>query len=133
MIGRTFALLFFAMVCSPDSSRSAAYTWFDEDGVVYFSDTPPESGWSKMLRFDEPCALKQEVEEGKNLGAVVILGTLLGGMDESNAELARRRLSDKYQALALPLHDLKEYCNGGDQLACACLASIVEPRPSWRR
>jgi len=120
------------LLLCPAVSWSVAFTWTDDAGIVHFSDVPPENGAAAMLRFDEPCRLQQDVQANDRLRAVVILGTLLGGTDESNVRLARKRLSEQYHALALPLHDLEEFCKGGDQVACACLAGMVDRPKPWR-
>jgi hypothetical protein len=108
------------------SVSAAIYEWVDEGGVTHFSDVPPLRRHSTVRLSDGPCHLKQQVEDKELLEVVIILGAYLGGLDDSNRALAKKRLSEKYQSLMIPLHDLEEFCKGGDQSACACLRSITD-------
>lgn len=120
------------------SSEAAFYQWVDEKGIEHYSDVPPEIGQATVLEIQKPCELKRQMDEKETLEQVVILGAYLGGLDASNRALARKRLSDKYRSLVIPLHDLEEYCKGGDQIACACLSSMAnKPHtrglpPGWK-
>jgi hypothetical protein len=104
---------------------AAVYEWVDGEGVVHYSNAPPAGKPATMRRLDEPCRLKEQVENRRTLEVVIALGSYLGGLDESNRALAKKRLSDTYHSLLVPLHDLEEYCKVGNQGACACLASIT--------
>jgi len=110
------------------SASAAIYEWVDEEGGIHFSDVPPVRRQSTVRPSDEPCHLKQQVEEKETLEVVIFLGAYLGGLDDSNRALAKKRLSEKYQSLTVPLHDLEESCKGGDQRECACLSSITNRR-----
>lgn len=50
-----FRVLLYALVALSCQTAAAAevYTWTDADGVVHFSDAPPESGKSSTLQVDE--------------------------------------------------------------------------------
>ena len=107
-----------------NASHATLYQWKDQTGVSHYSDAPPEHGHATVRKEDAPCELKRQVDERDNLALVIILGTYLGGLDDSNRILAGKRWNDNYRSLVVALHDLEEYCKGGDQLACACLSSI---------
>lgn len=108
------------------SASAAIYEWVDEEGGTHFSDVPPARRHSTIRPSDKPCHLKQQVEEKETLEVVIFIGAYLGGLDDSNRALARKRLSEKYLSLTVPLRDLEEFCKGGDQSACACLRSIAD-------
>ena len=127
-------LLVLLVSLAPASARGEMYTWTDKDGLMHFSDIPPEHGQAKVLTQPGQCYLETMLEglSQEQRDQLFNVQRQKQGLPPGSIDLEQDGLDADQKNMVRTLISEGNKCKAGNKPACRCLDRAQEAQTGLR-